>query len=248
MKRVSRLAPIIAILLTLSACGGRVEGMVEEHYGITDATQIRWDLLEIYFPLVGPARFTNDWHAPREGGTRKHIGTDVLSKKLVPVVAIAEGTVAWVRAKLGGECCYLGITHESQGLAYESRYMHLNNDTPGTDDGRMVGIAKGIKKGVRVQAGQLIGWVGDSGNAEHTTAHLHFELRNEFGNPVNPYRILARAQRLDRVLIGDPTIVIPAKTPTKGVKKTAASAVAPKSVTAEEQDDFPGLIGAPDLP
>lgn len=222
--------------------------MVAEQYGITDGTQIRWDLIDIYFPLVGPARFTNDWHAPREGGTRKHVGTDVLSKKLVPVVAIADGTVAWVRAKIGGECCYLGITHESQGLSYETRYMHLNNDTPGSDDGKMIGIAKGIKKGVRVQAGQLVGWVGDSGNAEHTTAHLHFEIRNEFGNPVNPYWILARARRLDRVLVGDQPISAPTGSTPKNSKKGFKKTTPPKIETAEEQDDFPGLFGAPSRP
>jgi len=204
--------------------------MIPAEYGITDDTQIRWDLLEITFPLVGPARFSNDWHDPREGGKRKHIGNDILSKKLVPVVAIADGEIAWVRAKVGGECCYLAITHESQGLAYESRYIHLNNDTPGTDDGKVIGIAKGIKKGVHVQAGQLIGWVGDSGNAEHTTAHLHFELHTEFGNPINPYLLLSRARRLDRVATGDQ----PVRT---------------KFVKGDDQDDFAGAIfGVPRVP
>jgi murein DD-endopeptidase MepM/ murein hydrolase activator NlpD len=201
MKRFP-LVPLFSslILLILSGCGGSVEGMVADQYGITDATQIRWDLLDILFPVVGPAQFTNDWHAARDGGARLHEGNDLLSKKLTPVVAVADGTVAWVHAKVGGECCYMAITHESQGLPYESWYIHLNNDTPGTDDGKVIGIAKGIRKGVHVQAGQLIGWVGDSGNAENTTPHLHFELHDEFGNPINPYLILKRARHIDRVL------------------------------------------------
>ncbi|MBS1961975.1 MAG: M23 family metallopeptidase [Bdellovibrionales bacterium] len=214
-----RFIALLSLLGTLSACGGSVEGMVAESYGITDATRIRWDLLDLIFPVVGPARFENDWHAERDGGARLHEGNDLLAKKLVPVVAVADGTVSWVRAKVGGECCYLGITHDSQGVPYESRYMHLNNDTPGTDDGKVIGIAKGIKKGVHVQAGQLIGWVGDSGNAEHTVPHLHFELIDEFGNPINPYLVLERARHLDRVLVGEAT--------------TSDN----KLLTAEEQDD-----------
>ena len=230
MKRVLRAPLLFTAFLLFSACGGRVDGMVPEHYGISDDTQIRWDLLDLTFPLVGPARFSNDWHDPREGGKRKHIGTDVLSKKLVPVVAVADGTVAWVRAKVRGECCYLAIAHESQGLHYESRYMHLNNDTPGTDDGKVVGIARGIRKGVRVSAGQLIGWVGDSGNAEHTTAHLHFELHTEFGNPINPYLVLSRAHRLDRVASGDQPVIS-------------------KYLKSDEQDDYAkSVFGIPNVP
>ncbi len=225
MKRLSRLPLLLIPLFALSACGGRVdvEGMVAESYGITDETQIRWDLLDLLFPVVGPTHFENDWHAPRDGGARLHIGNDLIAKKLIPVVAVADGTVAWVHAQRGGECCYLGITHESQGMPYESRYLHLNNDTPGTNDGKVVGIAKGIVKGVHVQAGQLIGWVGNSGNAEKTTPHLHFELHDEFGNPINPYLILLRARHLDRVLVGDQPIEIAAIRTKKGPRGAGLS-------------------------
>lgn len=192
------------IILGLSACGRGVEGKYSAPFpeGSHPPSQIRWDQLQILFPVVGKTQFENDWHAPRDEGKREHEGNDLIAKKMTPVVAVADGTVAWVRAKKGGECCYLAILHESQGLSFESRYIHLNNDTPGTDDGKMIGIAKGIKKGVKVVAGQLIGWVGDSGNAEGTVSHLHFELRDEYLRAVNPHEILARAKHLDRVVIG----------------------------------------------
>lgn len=192
------------ILIGLSACGGAGEGTYSGPFPKDShpPSQIRWDQLEILFPVVGKAKFTNDWQAPRDGGKRRHEGNDLIAKKMAPVVAVADGTVAWVRAKKGAECCYLAVAHESQGHRFESRYIHLNNDTPGTDDGKMIGIAKGIKKGVKVQAGQLIGWAGDSGNAEGTVSHLHFELRDEYLRAVNPYSILMRAKRLDRVLVG----------------------------------------------
>jgi peptidoglycan hydrolase-like protein with peptidoglycan-binding domain len=66
----------------------------------------------------------------------------------------------------------------------------LNNDTPGTDDGAAWGIADGIVPGVHVEAGQHIGWVGDSGNAENTGSHLHFELFDPAGVVVNSYNAL----------------------------------------------------------
>ncbi len=79
---------------------------------------------------------------------------------------------------------------------YESWYIHLNNDTPGTDDGLGWGFAPGIEQGVHVQAGQLIGYVGDSGNAESSGSHLHFELHGPDGAVLNPYTHLNAATRL----------------------------------------------------
>ncbi len=201
--RACALSALLAF--ALSACGsGHVEGTYDDLQKASDGgatSKIEWHLIDLVFPVVGEHRYTNDWHTPRDSG-RKHLGTDILAKKMVPVVAIADGVVAWVRAnsKKGGECCYLAIDHESRGFAFQSRYIHLNNDSPGTDDGKKIGIARGIRKGVRVRAGQLIGWVGDSGNAEGTTSHLHLEIRDEYLRAVNPYRLLKNATRIADVI------------------------------------------------
>ena len=59
-------------------------------------------------------------------------------------------------------------------------YFHLNNDTPGSDDGRGDALwtyPAGLRVGDRVRAGQIIGYMGDSGNSEHSVPHLHFEIR-----------------------------------------------------------------------
>jgi len=55
------------------------------------------------------------------------------------------------------------------------------------------GIKRVIKPGIRVEAGQHIAWVGDSGNAENTAPHIHFELRDPSGTVVNPYSSLVKA-------------------------------------------------------
>ena len=63
--------------------------------------------------------------------------------------------------------------------------------------GPYITIAPGVAVGSEVRKGQLIGWVGDSGNAESTTPHTHFELRKD-NRAINPYGILQEAYDRDR--------------------------------------------------
>ncbi len=132
--------------------------------------------------------------------SRSHQGIDIMTYgvKGVPVVAPMDGTVRYVNWSsdpndLNPErCCTLAITHPN---GWETRYIHLDNDTPGTDDGLGWGIADGLVPGVQVQAGQLIGWVGDSGNAESTGPHVQFEVRKD-GVLENPMPHLDSAMRI----------------------------------------------------
>ena len=148
------------------------------------------------FPLLGDHTLTDSFGDPRGGG-RSHAGIDIMAERMVPVVAVADGTVRWVHNERGKNCCDVALLHDD---GWRSRYIHLNNDTPGTDDGRAVGIAPGVVKGARVTAGQVIGWVGDSGNAESTAPHLHFELRRPDGRPVDALASLRAARARAREL------------------------------------------------
>ncbi|MCA1737088.1 MAG: peptidoglycan DD-metalloendopeptidase family protein [Actinobacteria bacterium] len=147
-----------------------------------------FDPNQIVFPVVGsPVTFIDDFYQPRSGG-RTHGATDIMTNGIKgwPVVAAADGVVTWI----GTTCCYLALDH---GGGYETWYIHLNNDTPGTDDGLGWGLA--VTEGTVVTQGQLIGWVGDSGNAEWVAPHLHFEIRlNDV--PINPYTYLLAAPHL----------------------------------------------------
>lgn len=138
--------------------------------------------------------FTSTFGQHRSGG-RRHKGNDLMAPKMTEVYAVAAGVVTVVgTAGLGGR--YLGIDH---GDGWESFYMHLNNDTPGTDNGRAewsYTVAPGIEVGTWVEAGQLIAWVGDSGNAEWTGSHTHFELHHN-GRAINPYPYLIEAWERD---------------------------------------------------
>lgn len=149
----------------------------------------------LIFPVVGDYWY-NDWFwALRAGGY--HHGQDVFADKMTPVVAVADGTVLRVNGSTNPghlnpeRCCTIVIRHDD---GWQSFYIHLNNDTPGTDDGQGWGIAPGIVPGSRVDAGDHIGWVGDSGNAETTPPHLHFELRDPDGIPVNPFSSMRAAE------------------------------------------------------
>ena len=151
---------------------------------------------EVSFPQ-DPTKttFSNDWGQLRSGG-RRHRGNDLMAtSKMVEVYAFADGVVTHVdeRPRPGR---YVSIDHDE---GWSSLYVHLNDDNPGTDDGEApwsLTLAPGIEEGAEVKAGQLIGWVGDSGNAEGNKPHLHFELSVD-GVEINPFLILVDAFERD---------------------------------------------------
>ncbi len=128
------------------------------------------------FPVIGVVSWTDTFGAPRAGGRRAHHGQDLPAPKMTPVVAAFDGVVILYCAERAGGHNWLTLRGDNGWTAH---YMHLNNDTPGTDDGlgsQEYAFAPGLKSGDRVVAGQFLGWVGDSGNAESSGPHLHFEL------------------------------------------------------------------------
>ena len=136
--------------------------------------------------------FTDSFGAPRSG--HSHQGNDLMAPKMTEVYAVADGVVLWVRDS-GTAGRYVVVEHAD---GWESWYMHLNDDTPGTDDGSApmsLGIVVG--EGERVRGGQVIGFVGDSGNAEGSSPHTHFELHHD-GGVIDPHDILTAAHEQDR--------------------------------------------------
>jgi murein DD-endopeptidase MepM/ murein hydrolase activator NlpD len=115
--------------------------------------------------------FSNDWGYPRSGG-RTHQGNDVFANRGRPVVAIADGVVTKLTARdrgLGG----IAVTYRT---GEGSHWYNAHLDT----------IAEGLAVGDRVEAGQEIGTVGNTGNARTTPPHLHLGRRHN-GSWVNPY-------------------------------------------------------------
>jgi hypothetical protein len=151
----------------------------------------------ITFPVAGQVNYSDDWGDCRSGCTRRHEGTDILGKKLMKEVAATDGTIAWVHDDNQGTAGNMLQLTGNDGWIYW--YIHINNDTPGTDDGKNPKrwrLAPGIGAGSKVKAGQFIAYMGDSGNAEGTQPHLHFEIHRPDGTPINPYTSLRLAQGL----------------------------------------------------
>lgn len=143
-----------------------------------------------YFPIIGSAHFSNDYYGARSQGY--HRATDIFASKMSPIIAAVEGRVQYVNVPQASWGYSVGIK-DTSGMIY--RYIHMNNDTPGTDDGagtEMYAYASYVKVGNWVEKGQLLGYVGDSGNAETTPPHLHFEIEAPSGEMINPYDHLLR--------------------------------------------------------
>lgn len=149
------------------------------------------DFVMVYFPHEDvTSHFFNDFGNARSGG-RRHQGNDIFATKGTPVVAVADGFVTKI-GESDRSGYYVRIEHAD---GWETWYMHLNNDTPGTDDGKggpETAFAADLEVGMYVPAGTVIGYVGDSGNAESSTSHTHFEL-HDGRRIVNPYPYLADA-------------------------------------------------------
>jgi hypothetical protein len=147
------------------------------------------------FPVIGAVTYTNDFGQPRGGGP--HQGNDLMGTKRAPVVAVEEGTIEfWTTSASAGCMLYL---HGVSGTMYE--YIHLNNDlTAGNDNkGKCVAgvsYAPGLVDGQHVDAGQFIGYLGDSGDANGIHPHLHFEVHPHGGKAVAPYPYLKKAAQL----------------------------------------------------
>ena len=119
-------------------------------------------------PVQGPRAFSNDWGSPRSGG-RRHKGTDIMAPYGTPAVAPVAGSVVDHDSGLGGKGYWL---HGVDGNTYYGAHLSRFGATG------------------RVAQGQIIGYVGNSGNARGGAAHLHFEIHPGNGAAVNPYGTL----------------------------------------------------------
>ncbi len=126
------------------------------------------------FP-VDPAakpKFSDTWGAAREGG-RTHEGTDIFAPEDSPVYAVDDGKVSGASSEIGGLVVHLDT---ADGTRYY--YAHLS------------GFANAPWPR-NVKAGDLIGYVGHTGNAAHTQPHLHFGIYPAGGGAVNPFEALS---------------------------------------------------------
>jgi murein DD-endopeptidase MepM/ murein hydrolase activator NlpD len=113
------------------------------------------------FPVAGLAYWTDDWHACRDGCSRLHEGLDIFAQTGTPLVASADG---YISQKVIGELSGISVEiTDDAGVQYF--YAHMSAWAPG------------IQVGQRVTSGQLLGYVGNTGNAISTPPHLHYEIQ-----------------------------------------------------------------------
>src|SRR5262249_51172157 len=148
----------------------------------------------LIFPVVGQATYSDDFGLPRAGGP--HQGIDILAARKAPAVAVEAGKVEfWTTSASAG--CMLYLKGQS-GTVYQ--YIHLNNDHGKGNDNRGkcvpgVAYAPGLADGSWVVAGQQVGFVGDSGDANGIHPHLHFEVHPGGKAAIDPFTHLNQAQR-----------------------------------------------------
>jgi murein DD-endopeptidase MepM/ murein hydrolase activator NlpD len=132
------------------------------------------------FPVADPHTFASTYGAPRSGG-RSHEGNDIFAPSGTPLLAAERGVIANVGVgTLGGTKLWV---YGESGTGYY--YAHLS------------AYADGIVEGTEVEAGEIIGYVGNTGNAISTPPHLHFEIHPEHGDAIDPYPLLHAVDLID---------------------------------------------------
>ena len=144
------------------------------------------EIPSIGFPVKGKnsraiASFFGD---PRDGGTRDHHGVDIFAPRHTPVLAPSNARVTRVgEGDIGGRYVWLYDSERSMHLYFA----HLET--------------REVERGDQVMAGQLIGTVGNTGNARTTAPHLHFGIYSN--GPIDPYHFIAETDTIPSRISGD---------------------------------------------
>ena len=125
-------------------------------------------------PVQSPCYYGDSWGAPRGNG-RVHLGVDIVAKQGQELYAVTTGRISQIYIDSPGSLSGNGLKIARPDGTYFF-YAHLSAFAPGID------------VGAQVTAGQLVGYVGSTGNS--ATPHLHLEVHPGGGSAVNPYPIV----------------------------------------------------------
>lgn len=131
--------------------------------------------ISLLMPVAGiaPGDLSDSWGNSRDGGRRRHRGIDIFAPRGTEIVAVADGLISYVGEQSKGGRCFWLTTED--GLSFF--YAHLDR------------WAVGLYEGMSVRAGDVLGYVGNTGNARSTPSHLHFAVHQD-DEAVNPYPLL----------------------------------------------------------
>jgi hypothetical protein len=198
MRRRRTTARLILLLAIVGLTAGPAAAIPDPGYlpkRAKAATGAQQAGKRMIFPVLGRSRYMSDFGAPRHQGP--HQGIDIMAPRKALALAAEPGRVKFqITSAAAG--CMLYLNGDS-GTTYV--YIHLNNDLGMTNDNRGrcapgIAFAPGLKSGTRVAAGEPVGFVGDSGDADGISPHLHFEMHPNDGAAANPFTSLNRAWRL----------------------------------------------------
>ena len=172
------------------------------------------------FPVSGKkAKAGSFWGASRDGGKRKHEGIDIFAPKGTPAVAAADGYISGVReGGIGGKTVWLRTTENNVFLYYA----HLDKQL--------------VQEGQAVKKGDVLGTVGNTGNARYTPAHLHFGIYT-YNGPVDPLPFVNQAvKKAPAVAAKNLAVILRLTKPQKATGGTlikANTVLVPLAVTAK---------------
>ena len=188
----------------------------------------------IAFPVLGPVEFVDDWHFERDGGARQHEGLDLIGYEGQPIRAAFDGVITMIDDDPSGIAGNgLRLTRDD-GLY--ANYFHLSNSETGP-------VHSSLEVGTRVRAGQIIGFMGTTGNAG--IPHLHFELRTPEREPMAPYPAMLEAIQREQCTVG----LGPWSTEfTSPMAQAEADAEAMKALAELTAEQLAGLAHLPEAP
>lgn len=167
------------------------------------------------FPVAGNKSKIKDlWGASRGGGIRKHKGIDIHAAKGTPVVAVSDGIITErAHTAIGGKTLWL----KSSDHGWTAYYAHLDKQL--------------VKEGQFVKKGQVIGTLGNTGNARSTPPHLHYGISKE-KSWVNPYPYVKHSPK-----VAAPKVAATKNTTTAKKKATATKkkSTSKKATTAKKR-------------
>jgi murein DD-endopeptidase MepM/ murein hydrolase activator NlpD len=172
MKVIIRYIPLSLLIILSSAFSFPIESDVVNNASPEAASSL-------VFPVAGKkARIGSFWGAARDGGSRKHEGIDIFAARKTPVVAVADGFVSVITTSgRGGKTIWLR-SPDHQMTFY---YAHLDKQF--------------VKTGDNVKKGQIIGHVGNTGNARLTPPHLHFGIYT-YSGAIDPLPFVKKSPRI----------------------------------------------------
>jgi murein DD-endopeptidase MepM/ murein hydrolase activator NlpD len=154
---------------------------IEPTIGIDPIMELRHRHLRLPVDVAQVDSMKGDFTERRGGGTRGHEATDLMAPRSTPVRAVESGSIAKLFFSKAGGITIYQFDPSGQFCYY---YAHLDR------------YAEGLKEGQQVNAGDVIGYVGSTGNAAENAPHLHFaiyrltdERRWWQGTPLDPYLV-----------------------------------------------------------